>query len=66
MYRAAISRGREAGVYLDRIPDPEVRLLAEIEFIAALAGLPEISGMRMFRPLIGHADMSGQASGIRR
>jgi hypothetical protein len=49
MYRAGISRGREAEVYLDRIPDPEVRLLAEIEFIAALAGLPEISGMRMSR-----------------
>jgi hypothetical protein len=49
MYRAGISRGREARVYLDRIPDPDVCLLAEIEFIAALTGLPEISGIRMSR-----------------
>jgi hypothetical protein len=40
-----------AGAYLDRIPDPDVRLLAQIELAAALAGLPELRGSRWeYRP----------------
>jgi hypothetical protein len=46
MFRAGKSEGRRAGSYLDRITDPDLRLLAEIEFIAALAGLPQFAGSR--------------------
>ena len=38
--------GRDAGVYLDRIPDDDLRLLAQIELAAALAGLPELLGIQ--------------------
>jgi hypothetical protein len=31
---------------LSLIPDPDVRLFAEIEFIAALVGLPQFAGSR--------------------
>ena len=33
--------GRDADVYLERIPDRDFRLFAQIELAAALAGLPE-------------------------
>jgi hypothetical protein len=46
MFRAGKSQGRRAGSYLDRITDPDLRLFAEIEFIAALAGLPQFAGSR--------------------
>jgi hypothetical protein len=44
MYRAGKSHRRKASSYLDRIPDPDLRLFAEIESIAALAGLPQFAG----------------------
>lgn len=50
LYHAGKIHGREASAYLDRIPDADLRLLAEIEFIAALAGLPQISGIQRSRP----------------
>jgi hypothetical protein len=46
MYRAGKSHGQKASSYLDRITDPDLRLFAEIEFIAALAGLPQFAGSR--------------------
>jgi hypothetical protein len=36
--------GRAGASYLDRIPDDDLRLFAEIEFEAALAELPELQG----------------------
>lgn len=44
MYRSGKAQGARAIANLDRIPDPDLRLLAEIEFHAALAGLPECRG----------------------
>jgi hypothetical protein len=46
MFRAGRSQGRKASSYLDRITDSDLRLFAEIEFIAALAGLPQFAGSR--------------------
>jgi hypothetical protein len=45
-FRAGRSHGRKASSYLDRITDPDLRLFTEIEFIAALAGLPQFAGSR--------------------
>ena len=44
LYEAGRTLGPAAAVYLDRIPDPDLRLLAGIELAAALAGLPELRG----------------------
>jgi len=44
LYSAGKRLGRDAVVYLDRIPDADLRLLAQIELAAALAGLPEMQG----------------------
>jgi hypothetical protein len=46
MYRAGKSHCQKASSYLDRITDPDLRLFAEVEFIAALAGLPQFAGSR--------------------
>ena len=51
LYRAAKRLGDGAAVYLNRIPDDDLRLFAQIEFAAALAGLPELQGtQREYRP----------------
>lgn len=50
LYRAGKLLGGDATMYLDRIPDHDLRLLARIELAAALAGLPELSGPRRFHP----------------
>jgi hypothetical protein len=50
LYRAGKLLGGDATMYLDRIPDPDLRLLAQIELAAALAGLPEFSGPWRFHP----------------
>jgi hypothetical protein len=44
LYRAGKLLGEDATMYLDRIPDHDLRLLARIELAAVLAGLPELSG----------------------
>ena len=49
LYRAGKLLGVDATIYLDRIPDRDLRLLAQIELAAALVGLPELSGPRRFR-----------------
>jgi hypothetical protein len=51
LYSAGRRVGRDAAVYLDRIPDGDLRLFAQIELAAALAGLPELGGTQaIFRP----------------
>jgi len=51
LYRAGKRLGPDAAIYLDRIPDDDLRLFAQIEFAAALAGLPELQGtQREYRP----------------
>lgn len=45
LFTAGRHEGRAAGRYLERIPDPHLRLFAQIELAAALAGLPRISGI---------------------
>jgi hypothetical protein len=50
LYRAGKLLGGHATIYLDRVPDRDLRLLSQIELAAALAGLPELSGPRRFHP----------------
>src|SRR5215469_608356 len=51
LYQAGKQHGAEAAIHLDRIPDPDLRLFAQIELAAALAGLPEIQGIQQeYRP----------------
>ena len=45
LYKAGQHEGRTAVRHLERIPDPALRLLAQIELAAALAGLPQIGGI---------------------
>ena len=47
LYSAGKRLGRDAAIYLDRIPDTDLRLFAQIELAAALAGLPELRGLQM-------------------
>ncbi len=47
LYHAGLRLGEDAARYLDRIPDPDLRLFAQIELAAALAGLPELQGTQM-------------------
>jgi uncharacterized protein (TIGR03435 family) len=49
LYHAGRHEGRAATRYLDRIPDPALRLFAQIECAAALVGLPQLGG-RTIRP----------------
>jgi uncharacterized protein (TIGR03435 family) len=44
LYKAGQHEGRAAVRHLERIPDPALRLFAQIELAAALAGLPQIGG----------------------
>jgi uncharacterized protein (TIGR03435 family) len=44
LFKAGQHEGRAAVRHLDRIPDPVLRLFAQIELAAALAGLPQIGG----------------------
>jgi hypothetical protein len=50
LHRAGKLLGGDAAKYLDHIPDRDLRLLAQIELAAALAGLPELAGPRRFHP----------------
>ncbi len=45
LYKAGQHEGRAAVRHLERIPDPALRLFAQIELAAAVAGLPQIGGM---------------------
>ena len=51
LYAAGKRLGAEASRYLARIDDPDLRLFAQIELAAALAGIPEFRGVqREHRP----------------
>jgi uncharacterized protein (TIGR03435 family) len=45
LYKAGRHQGREATRYLDRIRDPDLRVLAAIELAAALSDLPQVGGV---------------------
>jgi uncharacterized protein (TIGR03435 family) len=49
LYKAGQHEGQAAARHLDRIPAPALRLFAQIELAAALAGLPQLGG-RTIRP----------------
>jgi len=52
MYKAGRYEGRDAAARIDRIPHPDVRLLAKIELIAGIVGLPQLGGSsRAPRPI---------------
>ena len=44
LYQAGQHEGPSGSRHLDRIPDPNLRLFAQIEFAAALVGLPQVGG----------------------
>lgn len=44
LFKAGQHQGAAAEKHLDRIPDPDLRLFAQIELCAAVAGLPKIAG----------------------
>ena len=45
LYAAGRYERASAARLLDRIPDPALRLFAQIEFVAGVAGLEQIGGM---------------------
>jgi hypothetical protein len=45
LFKAGLHQGIAAAKHLDRIPDPDLRLFAQIELCAALAGLPQLGGL---------------------
>ena len=51
LYQAGKRLGRDASAYLERVPDDDLRLFAQIELAAALAGLPQFREIqREYRP----------------
>jgi hypothetical protein len=47
LFKAGQHEGRAAARHLDRVPDRDLRLFAQIELIAGIAGLPPFGGMTM-------------------
>jgi hypothetical protein len=45
LFKAGQHQGLTAAKHLDRIPDPDLRLFAQIELCAAIACLPELGGL---------------------
>ncbi len=45
VFKAGQHQGVAAAKHLERIPDPDLRLLAQIELCAAIAGLPQLGGL---------------------
>jgi hypothetical protein len=45
LFKAGQHQGVAAAKHLDRIPDPDLRLFAQIELCAALAGLQQLGGL---------------------
>jgi hypothetical protein len=43
LFKAGQHQGAAAAKHLDRIPDPDLRLFAQIELCAAIAGLPQLA-----------------------
>jgi hypothetical protein len=51
LYQAGRQMGADAAAYLDRVPEDDMRLFAEIELEAALAGLLELQALQStYRP----------------
>ena len=48
LFMAGRHQGMTAAKHLDRIPDPDLRLFAQIELCAVLAGLPQIGGTTVY------------------
>jgi hypothetical protein len=59
LFAAAQHSGLEAAQYLDRIPDEDLRLFAQIELAASLAGLPEFRATQRTQ----HSGLSRRAGG---
>ncbi len=55
LFKAGQHQGVAAEKHLARIADPDLRLSAQIELCAAIAGLPQIGGMTMRRPAKPHS-----------
>ena len=53
LFKAGQHQGWAAEKYLDRIPDPDLRLFAQIELCAAVEGLPQLGGSMTFQPTKG-------------
>ncbi len=49
LFKAGQHQGLAAEKYLDRVPDADLRLFAQIELCAALAGLPQLGGLTTLR-----------------
>jgi hypothetical protein len=61
LHSAGKRLGKDAAVYLKRVPDEDLRLFARIELAAALAGLPEVPGSQMtYRPRQHRARIQGE------
>ena len=50
LFKAGQHLGLEAGKYLHRITDPDLRLFAQIELSAGVEGLPQIGGCTVYPP----------------
>jgi hypothetical protein len=50
LFKAGQHLGADAAKYLDRIPDADLRLFAQVDLCAAVAGLPQIGGTTIYRP----------------
>jgi uncharacterized protein (TIGR03435 family) len=67
LYKAGAHEGPAAARHLERIPDPALRLFAQIELAAALAGLPQLGsrtlrrGARARRREMAAAECAGAA-----
>ncbi len=48
-FKAGQHQGPAASKHLDRIPDPDLRLFAQIELCAGMEGLPQIGGVTVGR-----------------
>jgi hypothetical protein len=61
LFKAGQHLGLAAVKYLDRVPDVDLRLFAQIELCAAIAGLRQISGTIMFHPRRARRSMRAAA-----
>lgn len=61
LYSAGKKLGESASIYLDQVPDDDLRLFALIEFAAALAGLPELRTTMHIRSNDGMPCLKGPA-----
>jgi uncharacterized protein (TIGR03435 family) len=65
LYKAGQHEGRPGARHLDRIPDQNLRLFAQIELAAALAGLPQVGGRSIFPGPYGFRQSMARSSAQR-